>query len=189
MLIVDPAKCSGCRRCEVNCSFFHTGRVGRSSARIKVVKIESLGIDFPVFCQQCQERYCTRCPESAIDIDALGQVVVSPTLCTVCGTCETLCPIGAIEICDQIPYVCDLCGGDPRCVKACTLDAIRFEPRKSEAVSLKAFKRPHRGLDPENKRLKFALASTAALRQGWTSKRQQSETATPPNPLAAERKA
>jgi aldehyde:ferredoxin oxidoreductase len=26
MLILDPLKCSGCRRCEVQCSFHHTGR-------------------------------------------------------------------------------------------------------------------------------------------------------------------
>jgi len=173
MIVLDPAKCSGCRRCEVNCSFFHSGTVGRSAARVKVAKIEDIGIDFPVFCQLCRERYCTRCPEGAVQIEALGQVVVSPTLCTVCGACERLCPIGAIEIYNEIPHVCDLCGGDPRCVKACTLGAIRFESDAVETVSLKAHKRASRGLRPEAKRVKFALARSRPLRERWLKERKQ----------------
>ncbi len=171
MIALDLAKCSGCRRCEVNCTFFRSGKVGRSGARIKVVKIEGMGIDFPVVCQLCRERYCTKCPESAIQIDSLGQVVVSPTLCNACGICETLCPIGAIEIFDEIPYVCDLCGGDPRCVEACTMGAISFEPQVTETISLKAYKKGSRRLAPEEKRVRFVLSSAQALRDKWVSAR------------------
>ena len=171
MITLELAKCSGCRRCEVNCSFFHSGKVGRSGARIKVVKIEGLGIDFPLVCQLCRERYCTRCPESAIQIDSLGQVIIAPTLCTGCGTCENLCPIGAIEMLNEIPYVCDLCGDDPHCVKACTMEAIHFEPQLVETVSLKEFKKRSRGLSPEQKRVRFALTSSQELRDTWTSTR------------------
>ena len=67
MITLDLSKCSGCSRCEVHCSFFHSGKIGRSGARIKVVKIEDIGIDYPVVCQQCRERYCTQCPEKAIE--------------------------------------------------------------------------------------------------------------------------
>ena len=169
MITVDATKCSGCRRCEVNCSFFHSAKVGRGGARIKVVKIEGLGIDFPVVCQLCEERHCTRCPESAIQIGGLGQVVVSPTLCTACLACENLCPIGAIEVFDGIPYVCDLCGGDPRCVEACTMGAISFEPESVGVVSLKAFEEGSRGRTPEEKRVRFALASCRELRDRWVS--------------------
>ena len=171
MIILDLARCSGCSRCEVHCSFFHSGKIGRSGARIKVVKIEDIGIDYPVVCQQCRERYCTKCPESAIQIDSLGQVSVSPTLCTACGTCEILCPIGAIELYEEIPHVCDLCGGDPRCVKACTLDAISYAPKVSDAISLKEFKKISRGLDPEGKRLHYAVALSRELRDRWTAER------------------
>jgi carbon-monoxide dehydrogenase iron sulfur subunit len=71
MITLELARCSGCSRCEVSCSFFHSGKVGRSGARIKVVKIEDIGIDYPVVCQQCRERYCTQCPEKAIEVGAL----------------------------------------------------------------------------------------------------------------------
>jgi len=171
MIILDLSKCSGCSRCEVNCSFFHSGKIGRSGARIKVVKIEDIGIDYPVVCQQCKERYCAKCPEEAIEIGALGQVIVSPTLCTACGTCEIMCPIGAIELYEEIPHVCDLCGGDPRCVKACTLDAIHYEPDATEAVNLKEFKKGSRGLDPEEKRLRYVLSCAEQLRQNWIAER------------------
>lgn len=173
MITLELDKCSGCSRCEVHCSFFHSGKVGRAGARIKVAKLEEIGIDYPVVCQQCVERYCTKCPENAIQIDALGQVVVSPTLCTACGTCEIMCPIGAIELFEEIPYVCDLCGGEPRCVKACTLDAIHYEPEVTAAVSLKAFKKGSRELNCEQKRLRYALACAQDLRNRWVAERRR----------------
>ncbi len=171
MITLDLSRCSGCRRCEVNCSFFHSGKISRNSARIKVVQIEELGIDFPVVCQQCKERYCVKCPESAIEIGPLGQVVVSPTLCTACGICEKHCPIGAVELYDDIPFVCDLCGGDPRCVKECTLDAIYYDPKVIESVSVKPYKKDSKGLTPEEKRLRYARALAHALRARWVAER------------------
>lgn len=167
MIEVDPSVCSGCRRCEVHCAFFHTGGVGRSGARVQVVKIEDLGIDMPVICRQCRERYCLRCPEKALSVGAQGQVVVSTSLCTGCGACESLCPIGAIECSEEIPHVCDLCGGEPRCVKACTLEAVRFEPAGTDPVSLERFREAAKGLDPEHKRLQFVLDQTRPLREQW----------------------
>lgn len=171
MITLALERCSGCSRCEVHCSFFHSGKIGRSGARIKVVKVEDQGIDYPVVCQQCQERYCTKCPEKAIDVGPLGQIIVSPTLCTACGTCETMCPIGAIQLFEEIAYVCDLCGGDPRCVKACTMDAIHFEPEVAESVTLKEFKKESRGLNPEEKRLRYTLSRSQDLRDRWVSER------------------
>jgi Fe-S-cluster-containing hydrogenase component 2 len=171
MITLELAKCSGCSRCEVHCSFFHSGKIGRAGARIKVVKIEEIGIDYPLVCQQCRERYCTKCPEKAIEIGPLGQIIVSPTLCTACGACEVMCPIGAIELNEEIPHVCDLCGGDPRCVKACTLDAIHYEPDVIETVSLKEFKKGSRGLNPEQKRLRHTMTQCRELRDSWVSER------------------
>lgn len=171
MITLELARCSGCSRCEVNCSFFHSEKIGRSGARIKVVKVEEIGIDYPLVCQQCTERYCTKCPEKAIQIGSLGQVIVSPTLCTACGVCEVMCPIGAIELYEGIPLVCDLCGGDPRCVRACTLDAIHYEPDVTDTLSLKEFKKKSRGLGPEGKRLRYAMAQSKELRDNWVAER------------------
>jgi Fe-S-cluster-containing hydrogenase component 2 len=133
--------------------------------------MEEIGIDSPVVCQHCRERYCVKCPESAIQVGPLGQIIVSPTLCTVCGTCEKLCPIGAIELYNEIPYVCDLCGGNPRCVKECNLGAIWFDPQASETVSLEEFRKESRGLSPQKRRVSFVLKSTRALRDKWIKER------------------
>ena len=171
MITLELDKCSGCSRCEVNCSFYHSGKIGRAGARIKVVKVEEIGIDYPLVCQQCSERYCTKCPEKAIEVGPLGQIIVSPTLCTACGTCELMCPIGAIELYEEIPLVCDLCGGEPLCVRACTLDAIHYQADVSEAVSLKEFKKASRRLSPEEKRLKFSMTHSRELRNSWITER------------------
>lgn len=171
MITLELEKCSGCSRCEVHCSFFHSGKVGRSGARIKVVKVEEIGIDYPVVCQHCKERYCVKCPEEAIEIGPLGQIVVSPTLCTACGTCEIMCPIGAIQLFEEIPYVCDLCGGQPRCVEACTMDAIHYEPDVTDTVSLKEYKKGSRGQLPEQKRLRYAMVGSRELRDRWVAER------------------
>lgn len=167
MISVDISKCSGCKRCEVNCSFFRTGKTGRSFARIKVIKVEEIGIDYPVLCQLCKERFCTRCPQGAIQIGEMGQIIVSPTLCNGCGTCERSCPIGAIELHQEIPYVCDLCGGDPQCIKECNLGALQFNPEKRDAIHLKRWVKKNKGLSPDEKRLNFTLTQAVPLRKEW----------------------
>ncbi len=130
--------------------------MGRAAARSRVVKVEEIGLDVPVICRQCEERYCLRCPEQAVSIGRFGEIVVSPTVCTSCRTCERLCPVGAIELFREIPYVCDLCGGEPRCVTACTLGAIRYTPDKTETISLADVYHSVKGRSPADKRLHYA---------------------------------
>lgn len=167
MLVIDPNKCSGCRRCETHCSFYHSGKTGHLGARIKVEKIEDLGIDFPVVCHQCREHYCTKCPENAISITKRGSIEVSPTLCYLCGACEKLCPIGAIEIYNEIPHVCDLCGGSPRCVEACEMGAITYEPDTGQSISLETFKKKTKKMAPAKKRYVYALQASKQIRKNW----------------------
>jgi ferredoxin len=92
------------------------------------------------------------CPEDALSLGKQGQVIVSPTLCTSCGVCEKACPIGAIEIFNNIVYVCDLCGGNPKCTEACTEGAITFEPDKTEQISLEDIKKDTAKMNPSQKR-------------------------------------
>ncbi len=167
MIRVDIARCTGCRRCEVACAFFRSGRVGRGLARVKVVQVYETGIDGPVACPQCRERYCLRCPDDAVSVGFLGQIVVCQTACTLCGACETNCPIGAIEIQQRIVYVCDLCGGRPACIEACTEGAIVFEPETTASVSLEAYKQGSRGLSPGEKRLRYIEREAQAVRRKW----------------------
>jgi hypothetical protein len=51
------------------------------------------------------------------------------------------------------------------------MGAISFESDQVEKISLKAFKKGSGGLTPENKRCRFAQASSKALRDKWTAER------------------
>jgi hypothetical protein len=51
------------------------------------------------------------------------------------------------------------------------MDAIHYEPEVSETVSLKNFKKESRRLNPEEKRLRYAMTCSQDLREEWTSER------------------
>lgn len=167
MIVIDISRCTGCRRCEVACAFFRTGRINRQKSRIKVLSLFEKGVDGPVLCQQCQERFCLSCPEKALSVGEYGQVIASPTVCCLCGLCEKLCPIGAIEIFQGIVYVCDLCGGDPECVKACTEGAITFRPGLKKHPSLLSISKQTKGKNPSQKRRAYLGRKAKTLRKKW----------------------
>ncbi|MEA1993627.1 MAG: 4Fe-4S dicluster domain-containing protein [Euryarchaeota archaeon] len=153
MIHVDISKCTGCSRCETACAFYHTGKTDRRLSRIKVMHLYDKGIDGPVVCAQCEERYCMPCPADALRIGPEGQVVVAPTVCELCGLCEERCPIGAIELADYV-VVCDLCGGEPHCVEVCTEGAITYLPEE-EGPSLKELKGKTKGMNSSEKRYEY----------------------------------
>jgi len=130
-ILLDLAKCTGCRSCELACSFAHEGRYGSSIARIQVMKLEDLGADVPIVCRQCENRPCVpSCPTSALSIDEkTGATLVSWDKCIGCGICIENCPIGAIHLhpTEGKTLICNLCEGTPACVGACETHAIRFE--------------------------------------------------------------
>jgi len=168
---VDLSKCTGCRSCETACSFYRTGKVSRHLSRIKVMHIYETGIDGPVVYIQCDERYCMSCPENALIIGELGQIVASPTICTSCGSCVTKCSIGAIELFNDIIYVCDLCGGGPKCVEACTEEAIIFKPNPQTGRSLAEMKTHTKGMNPSEKRREYIETLGEEIRKDWRGNR------------------
>jgi Fe-S-cluster-containing hydrogenase component 2 len=170
LIDVDLSKCTGCKKCEVACAFFHTGKVGNRLARIKVLNLYEQGIDGPVVCIQCEEKYCLNCPEDALSLGSRGQIIVSPTVCNLCGVCEKACPIGVIEIFDGIVYVCDLCGGTPKCVAACTEGAITHIDGVDKRASLAGIKKITKKMNVSQKRRYFLKQQGTALREKWSRK-------------------
>lgn len=167
MIEVDPSRCTGCRACEVACSFSHSGRVGRDISRIRVTNVYETGVDAPVVCVQCQERYCLDCPNGALSQGKLGQIVFSPTLCEACGKCARRCPIGAIELGGEIVYICDLCGGSPRCVEACELGALTVVRGTRSPISMRDRREQTRRLNPSERRRAYVEELSVALRRAW----------------------
>jgi Fe-S-cluster-containing hydrogenase component 2 len=124
-------RCSGCRICELACSLHHEGWMWPEASRIRVF-MPFPGVEVPHLCAQCDDYPCVEsCPVDALSVDEeTSAVLVDEDKCTSCILCIKACP-------GQIPYlhpktgkavICDLCGGDPECVKACSrakYDALR----------------------------------------------------------------
>ncbi|MBW1674836.1 MAG: 4Fe-4S dicluster domain-containing protein, partial [Deltaproteobacteria bacterium] len=120
----------GCRLCELVCAVFHDGISNPARSRIKVMKWEAEGLYIPMTCQQCQDAPCMNvCPVKAISRDEeLGRLFIDYDVCIGCRSCVAVCPFGAMNfnIKDKQVFKCDLCDGDPQCVRFCEEKAIDF---------------------------------------------------------------
>jgi len=140
-IIVDKNKCSGCRYCELICSYRDNLVFNPRNSRIRVLKYDELGIDDPTVCRQCAE--CPPidlCPTQAFRRDKDNIVRIEENACNICYVCVDACPHGAVfrPPTQRIPLVCDLCNGEPLCVKKCPTHAITFST-KGPALSPRDF--------------------------------------------------
>jgi len=130
IMIVDPEKCTGCRNCELVCSVRHNGVSNPSLARIHVVKWDNPSIYIPMRCQQCEDAPCMAvCPKDAIyRNEELDSVSINHDLCIGCKMCVAACPFGAMGWNSKRGRVfkCDLCHGDPQCVRFCDTKAVDY---------------------------------------------------------------
>jgi carbon-monoxide dehydrogenase iron sulfur subunit len=130
VLYIDHEKCTGCRLCELVCAVSHDGISNPTRSRIRVLKWEAEGIYIPMTCQQCQDAPCLNvCPVKAISRDeALGRVSVDYDTCIGCRSCVSVCPFGAMNFntIDRRVIKCDVCDGDPQCVRFCDVKAVDF---------------------------------------------------------------
>jgi Fe-S-cluster-containing hydrogenase component 2 len=129
-LYIDYEKCTGCRLCELVCAVKHYGISNPARARIKVMKWEQEGVYVPMSCQQCQDAPCQNiCPAKAISRDdEMSRVMVDYDKCIGCRLCVAVCPFGAMSfnVIDKQVLKCDLCDGDPQCVRFCDRKAVDF---------------------------------------------------------------
>lgn len=132
ILIVDHERCTGCRLCELVCSVKNTGMSNPSRSRIHIIKWEMEGFELPMVCQQCESAPCMAvCPVDALSRDGdLGRVVIDYDLCIGCKLCVAACPFGGMGIDTVAKKVikCELCDGDPACVKFCQPQALQYVP-------------------------------------------------------------
>lgn len=123
-------KCTGCRLCELVCAVKHDGSSNPARSRIKVMKWEAEGLYIPISCQQCQDAPCMNvCPVKAIyRDDNMERVMVNYDVCIGCRSCVAICPFGAMSfnVIDRQVFKCDLCDGDPQCVRFCDEKAVDF---------------------------------------------------------------
>jgi carbon-monoxide dehydrogenase iron sulfur subunit len=130
-LTVVPEQCSGCRVCELVCAIRHFQVNNPKKAAIRVMNTYPHPvIRMPIVCSQCRVPLCGQvCPTGALRwLD--GVVRLDKKECISCFKCVESCPFGAIyahEDCEH-PIKCDLCDGEPECVKKCPTGALRILP-------------------------------------------------------------
>ena len=128
---VSPKNCVGCELCAISCSIYHEDQTREGAMRIRIKRQFPQRMDRPFqpeVCQSCDKPKCVEaCPQSALVMDVeVGQVNLFKEKCDGCGECVEVCPFHAIWV-DPLRNVavkCDLCLGDPQCVKFCQFKAI-----------------------------------------------------------------
>ena len=127
-LEIHPDKCTGCKQCELACSWVQTGTFAPSKSLVRVHVFDEQASFAPYACFQCDEAWCMQaCPVNAIDVDeATGAKIVIDAVCVGCKLCVIACPFGTIFFDKQQDKAqkCDLCAGDPACAHACPTGAI-----------------------------------------------------------------
>jgi len=129
ILVYNKDRCTGCKSCVLACSFAHREKFSLTYSRIKIKKDEIHNEYTPSFCLQCAEHPCQDvCPVDAIYFDNLLSIlVVNEEKCIGCGACVETCPYNSIFMSpNKKALKCDLCGGEPECVKVCYPKAIEF---------------------------------------------------------------
>ncbi len=128
MLVVDPAKCTNCRLCEMACSLQATGAFAPTQSRIKVYVFAEEFRHIPLACFQCADAPCVKvCPANALQ-QGDGLVRFVKEACIGCRMCMLVCPFGVIAFdpAARVIAKCDTCGGDPECVRFCIAGALEF---------------------------------------------------------------
>lgn len=130
--VVNPNLCTGCRTCELACSFTHAVEGLRGQTRIFPIDGGFKDLWIPVVCLQCDDAACVK----SCLVDALkrnedtGAVELNQEVCVKCMACVAACPFGCTLLDRQHSIVvkCDLCGGDPACAHFCPTKALKWEP-------------------------------------------------------------
>ena len=123
-------QCTGCSLCRAACSMHLFGGFNPNKAVIRIeYRCENL-VHLPVACRHCANPLCMRvCPVGAIERDrSTAAVVIDQNKCIACGLCSRFCPLEMIHTDPEtdLAYKCDLCGGDPACVRICPYGALVF---------------------------------------------------------------
>lgn len=176
MVVHDPSRCVGCRRCEIACSLYHDDKVSVAVSRIKLSRNYNFGPEGPRVgwtngagmygnhrliaetCLQCPHPVpcATACPQQAIGVAPKTNArVIDPSKCIGCGICNKACP-WAMPTLDKETgksVKCDLCGGNPQCVAICPSGALSYVPWTDRSVgtpqrqSVPAYVQPGPGVE------------------------------------------
>ncbi|GAA4653874.1 ferredoxin-like protein [Anaerocolumna aminovalerica] len=138
LLVVNTAKCTGCERCEHNCTLVNDGEISTYVSRVKVSRnlhihgkegmYNSSFTYYPDTCRQCKDPACgNACPQKAIIANGQGTRVVDESKCVGCGACVEACPwhMPAVNPETNKSSKCIACGA---CAAGCPSGALAIIP-------------------------------------------------------------
>ena len=130
--IVTPEACTGCRSCELACSFTHAINNRRAETRIYPIEGGFPDLWVPVVCLQCEDAaFVKSCLVDALKRNPItGAIELDQEVCVKCMACVVACPFGCSIVDKQHDMIikCDLCGGDPACAHFCPTKALEWKP-------------------------------------------------------------
>lgn len=150
LLVVDPDKCTGCLRCEINCTLVNDGVVSSHLSRVKMARnltssrngnglyTENTWVYFPDTCRQCENPACgNACPVKAIYADENGVKKIDEAKCVGCGACVAACPwhMPTINPETRKSTKCVQCGA---CAAGCVTGALKIVPWEAIAAAAQA---------------------------------------------------
>ena len=131
-----PEKCSGCRQCSIACSLKHFGECNPKAGAISIVRDDFDRFEMQFVCMHCDEPQCAAaCMTKAMYKDEDGIVKRDEDKCIGCRMCVVACTYAAVNSLNDKIIKCDLCDGDPLCVKYCSTKAIVYEEETKELVA------------------------------------------------------
>lgn len=98
VMVIDLARCDGCRRCTLACTSMHFVPPGQEWIKVYTIEPEGLGAPywFPRPCMHCDNPPCVKvCPVGATYKRADGIVMQDQERCIGCRFCMAACPYAA----------------------------------------------------------------------------------------------
>ncbi|UCE74448.1 MAG: 4Fe-4S dicluster domain-containing protein [Methanomassiliicoccales archaeon] len=134
-LFTYPEKCTGCRQCAIACALNKSGECNPKKGAINVLRDEFERYEIQFVCLQCEDPECVAvCMKNAIERGEDQIIRIDPDKCIGCRMCVVACPYGAISSFEGDIIKCDLCDGEPVCIKFCSTDAVVYEEESKELV-------------------------------------------------------
>ena len=109
VLVANGARCTGCQRCEVNCTLLNDGKAMPYISRVKVLRNYYHGNDgkeggifgsfdyTPDTCHQCEDPACLKACPMDVQVNCDARSRKNGTECILCYECVKACPVKALR--------------------------------------------------------------------------------------------